>query len=93
MNGNKVILISNPEEIVTRMREFDWNNQSDNSDYMYVYAFWQNKNSNLHIRPDNEREFVEDLFRLKQIERVGLWSCIICNLLKKSKQDNHLTFS
>lgn len=92
---NKIIPITNIDEIVTRMREYDWNNKSTNKDYMHVYAFWRQQNSNVYIRYENEKEFVEDLFRFKQIVRVNFWNYITMNLFgfKHYNYQHHPTFS
>lgn len=78
---NKVISSKNCKEIVTRMREFEWNNNSDNSDYMHVYAFWKSKSSDISIRYDNEYNFVNDLINLQQIEKLSFWKYLSFSLL------------
>lgn len=92
---NKIIPITNVDEIVTRMREFEWGSKSNNNDYMHVYAFWKSQNSNMQIRYNNEREFIEDLFRFHQIERVGYWDYLKKNLFSAHKHKRHegITFS
>ncbi len=82
---NKIISIEKIEELVTRMRELEWNSRSDNRDYMHVYSFWRNKKSNIEIRYENEQDFIEDLFRFDQIVKVNIWDFILVNILRRHR--------
>lgn len=90
---NKVISINKENEIVTRMREFDWNNESNNRDYMHVYAFWKKQKSDISIRYEKENEFVEDLFKYRQIEKVSYLDYLAKQLYRKLKSLSKFTFS
>lgn len=93
---NKVIPSKSKGEIVTRMREIDWNSNSDNKDYMHVYAFWRSKNSNVQIRYENENEFVNDLISLNQIVKVSFWDYLANNILEfigKTSEEKHVVMN
>lgn len=87
---NKIIPSKSKREIVTKMREIDWNSKSDNKDYMHVYAFWRNKKSNIKIRYENEIEFVNDLIKYNQIVKVSFWNYFAAYIVDFfEKSSNH----
>lgn len=80
-----LVAVNSCEELVTRMREYEWKQRSTNSDYMHVYAYWKEKNSNLKIRFENENDFVADLLRLCEIEQVGKWRFLFLSLFNRQQ--------
>ncbi|VBB46786.1 hypothetical protein TRIP_D410049 [uncultured Paludibacter sp.] len=76
-NTNQKLAVKNKREIVSKMRQHEWDGHSTNSDYMHVFAF-RNKEGFPEIRFQNEEEFIEDLEILGIIERVRLVRFVRC---------------
>ncbi|MFV0471532.1 MAG: hypothetical protein ACK5L7_05805 [Paludibacteraceae bacterium] len=71
---NQAFSVDKKEDIVTFMRECEWNSKSDNSDYMHVYAFWKFRQENAKIRFAKESEFIDDLISLGYIFEISKWN-------------------
>ena len=90
-----LVAVNSCEELVTRMREYEWKQRSTNSDYMHVYAYWKDINSNLKIRFENENDFVVDLLRFSEIKQVSRWKYVFLNLLnnRQAVQEDNNSYS
>lgn len=67
-DSSQVMEAESPFHLVTQMREKSHTVSTDNSDYMKQYARRVVIYSNQDIRATSEKEFFEDLLKLKHIQ-------------------------
>lgn len=78
------IAVKSKRDIVTKMRELEWNGRSTNSDYMHVIAH-RIKYLFPAIRFYEEDEFIEDLISYGLIKKMGVLRFVSHSLKIKNK--------
>lgn len=72
---NRIVFAKDKNDLVNKMRGYDWDGHSTNSDYMHVFSY-KCPDEKTPIRHDCEEKFIQDLIDLGYIKCLNL-SCLL----------------